>query len=308
MDRCFTEVTDCIRNLSSTTAQKVVSALHQLSSGVTADGLVDILCISESMIHECRKRFTSAVIQRFEAEYLRRPTMAGAHFILDRQAELGFPGSFVSLHCSRWKLSCVLVVERHKTIGKSGIPKYRIESWVNDRRWIWHLNFDFPGAMNYLNILDCSPLFGDFKGGKRPFFMPTVFIACRIVDWLYWIVNRIYPHYQIFLKTIPKPVTKKEKVFSTSQEAFRKNVEIIYVILFSILHVLAIPSRLWHKSDMKNFVACCAILHNMIVDQRDKDGSMETTNIVSDDSNSAVTPIRCSELSQITLRKENYID
>lgn len=43
---------------------------------------------------------------------------------------------------------------------------------------------------------------------------------------------------------------------------------------------------------MTDIVKCCAILHNMIVEARDVDGSMGTKNIVSIDPSAEVIPIR----------------
>lgn len=98
---------DRFESISSTTDQKIVAALRQLSLEVSADCLVEMLRISEYLIHECRKRITSTIIKKkLETEHLRRARMAEAHLIISQHAKIEFSGSFGALHCSRWKLSC----------------------------------------------------------------------------------------------------------------------------------------------------------------------------------------------------------
>lgn len=128
LDNFFLEDMDFVRNLSSTSHQNIVAALRQLSIGISADGLIEMLPLSGFLIHECRKRSTAVVVRRFEGEYLRRPTLNDATVVLAREAKLGVSGSFGSLDCSGWKLSCSSVAEQERTNGKSGTSEYRIES------------------------------------------------------------------------------------------------------------------------------------------------------------------------------------
>lgn len=100
VDPFFREGRDCVGYASSTTDQKIVAAMRQMSLGVPVDGLVEIMRISESLILESRRRFTTVIIAKFELEFLRRPLAEDARDILQRHAKLGFPGSFGSLDCS----------------------------------------------------------------------------------------------------------------------------------------------------------------------------------------------------------------
>lgn len=89
--------------------QKIVVKLRQCSLKVLAEGLVEMLSVLESIIQENWRRYTSAVVRRFEKDYLQRPTIDDAAEMLNRHAKNGFPGSFGSLSCSDSKLDCSAV-------------------------------------------------------------------------------------------------------------------------------------------------------------------------------------------------------
>lgn len=170
MDEFLKERMDFLRYTSSKSDRNIVAALRQLSSGVSANSWVEMLRISESSIQECRRWFTLAVVEWFERGYIRKKTKEDAQGILAMYAKIGFPKAFRSLGCSDWKLNFSAFPGKRDTIGKYGKSKYKTESWVDDRLWIWHLQFGFCVAMSELNILDCLPLFRDVGAGRWPSF------------------------------------------------------------------------------------------------------------------------------------------
>lgn len=89
-------------------------------------------------------------------------------------------------------------------------------------------------------------------------------------------MDGIYPHYQCFVQAVKNPATRKERIFSTQQEAARKEVERAFGMLQARWHIIERPCRLWHREAMKTVMKACVLLHNMILDyQRDQniDGS-----------------------------------
>lgn len=306
-DPFFAEGKDCTGKQSCSTDQKMVAAISQLSHGVAAAFLTNELRMSESLIHKSRQRFVSAVCKCFASEYLRLPNVDDLAAIMARHAKIGFPGALGSLDCAGWKLHRGAVAEQRKTIGKSGVPELRLECVADDRLWIWHLVFGYPGAMNDLNILDCSTLFSMVQAGTWPIHKPEMNIAGRVIDWFYWVVDGIYPPYRIFLKTISKPSTKREKHFSRAQEAFRKGVERVFGVLFSRWHIIAQPSKLWYSNDMGDVVRACAILHNMIIEYRDMDMNMGTKNIVSIDPDAELVPVRTTVIPSNCYAHADYL-
>lgn len=167
-----------------------------------------------------------------------------------------------------------------------------IASGCDDRLWIWHLKFGFLGAMNDLNILDCSPFILEVRTGKRAQFKVAMHIAGRFIDWVYWAVDGIFPTYLVFLKTNLSPSNLREQFFSKAQESFCQGVERLYAVLFSRWHILATPSRIRYIEDMNDVVKCCSIMHNMLIEETDKYGNIGTKCIVSVDPSSENVPVR----------------
>lgn len=116
------------------------------------------------------------------------------------------------------------------------------------------------------------------------------------MDWFYWVVDGVRPSFTIFLKTIAQPKTEKEKLYAKSLEAFRKAVERLFGVLFSLWHIVAHPARFSHTADMSEIFKACAIMHNMIFEFRDEDGTMGTNNIVTFDPKVEIVSIRTSSL------------
>lgn len=178
------------------------AALRQLSLGIGHEPLTEFTRLSESIHHECLKLFLRAVCAKFVKKYIRRPTPDDVTLIMERNTKLGFPSALGSLDCSGWKLNFGDVAYQRKNMGKSGSPELRFESVADEKLWIWHLKFCFPGAINGLNILDCSPLCVYVRTGVWPPFNPEFIVARKVIDYFYWVVDGIYPAFRTFLKTI----------------------------------------------------------------------------------------------------------
>lgn len=305
----FREGRDATGLPSATTNLKLVSAIWQLSYGQGADEVSGRVRLSESLTHERRRKFVKAVVQCFGDEYLRRPTVGDAKKIMARHARVGFPGALGSVDFSGWELAKGAVGAQRQNIGKTKRPELRLETVCDDRLWIWSLQFGFPGSMNDINVMNCSKLFRDVRAGRWPLFYPSFEVAGRPIDWFYWVADGIYPDFRIFLKTIAKPLDRRERLFAKSQEAFRKGAERVYAVLFSRWHILANPSRIWHTADMNLIVKSCVILHNMIVEARDKDDEdgFGTKNIASIDDNASIVPIRTRSIPSTPYAHAAYL-
>lgn len=164
----FRDGNDCTGKKSASTDQKITAAITQLSHSVSSHLLKNELRLSGPLLHKFRQFFARAIVDIFKGEYLRRTTEDDVAEIMERHEKLGFPGALGYLDFSGWNLHCGYVADQRRNIGNSGKPELRLESIVDDRLWIWHLKFRFPGALNDLNILDCSPLFKDVRLGKWP--------------------------------------------------------------------------------------------------------------------------------------------
>ncbi len=77
--------------------------------------------------------------------------------------------------------------------GKLGVPSVVLEAIADNCCQFWHLNFGSAGALNDLNILDCSPLFDNAVCGESP---SVNFVVNRnAYQYAYWLDDGIYPRY-----------------------------------------------------------------------------------------------------------------
>lgn len=172
----------------------MAEALRQLSFGTDADELVEMLKLSGSIFRKWRQMCFCAVCFRFRESVLRRSTANDAKTFIEKHSKLGFPAALRLLDCSEWELYRGSVSKQRRTIEKSESPEYHLESWCDDRLWTWHLECGFPGVMNDLNILSCSPLISEVQAGMWPLFEISYSIAGRTIDWFIgWFVGLVLP-------------------------------------------------------------------------------------------------------------------
>lgn len=76
-------------------------------------------------------------------------------------------------------------------------------------------HFGKPGSLND-NMIDISSFFTEILEGNM-LLKFEVRINRKIHKHLYFLVDRIYPHYLIFVSTITEASTKKDKPFSRAQ-------------------------------------------------------------------------------------------
>lgn len=84
---------------------------------------------------------------------------------MERHSRPGSPCALSSLDFAGWIPHSGAVADQRRNIGKTKAPELRLECAMDDRLWIWHLIFGYPGAMNDLSVLDCFPLFAKVKAG-----------------------------------------------------------------------------------------------------------------------------------------------
>ena len=133
--------------------------------------------------------------------------------------------------------------------------------------------------MNDLNILDCSPLFDNAIQGVAP---EVDFVVNRhTYKCAYWLADGIYAPYACFVKSIPKPKTRMQRFFSTSQEAKRKDIECAFRILPARFHILTSGCCLWDRVAMGSVIKTCVILHNLVIDY-EREHSLDPGYISSD--------------------------
>merc|ERR1712232_533915 len=87
-------------------------------------------------------------------------------------------------------------------------------------------------------------------------------------DWLYFLVDGIYPCWSVFVKTNNSPTTQRETKFAKQQEHVRKDVERCFGVLVKRFGILKRQLRGWYMEDIKTLIYCCVVLHNMTQEVR----------------------------------------
>ena len=78
------------------------------------------------------------------------------------------------------------------------------------------------------------------------------------------------------MKTIPRPLEAKRKLFAKAQEAYRKDVERAFGVLQARFAIVCGPARFFYHETLQDIMKAYIILHNMIIeDERDEAEAMD---------------------------------
>lgn len=272
-DSYFVQRKDCCGVAGATPDQKICAALRILSSGVSADSLVDYFRLSESTLMLTFKLFCTSIRELYEGTYLRRPTLSDLQNVESQYSKLGFPACIGCVDCSGWEWENCPVALQGQYIGKDGKPTIRMEVVCDDMLWVWHLMFGVPGSKNDKSVLNQSTLFNDIRTGNWPRFKPNINVGGTLIDWFYYLSDGIYPRFRIFAKPHPDARTPKERWYNAAHASARKGVERVFGVLDGQFEILKRPARLAHLFELSDVVHACVILHNMIVEERGYEGT-----------------------------------
>ena len=102
-----------------------------------------------------------------------------------------------------------------------------LEAICDPDTYIWYSFFGEPGSMNDLNILKKSTIVGSILNGTMELHLPQELhysINGTVQDYLYFLVDGIYPKWPIFISTVSNAVPgSKDKMFATHQEVVSVN-------------------------------------------------------------------------------------
>ncbi|KAG7356908.1 plant transposon protein [Nitzschia inconspicua] len=130
--------------------------------------------------------------------------------------------------------------------------------------------------MNDINVLDRSSIVGSMLSGDACLKTDPYQINGTMRDWMYYLVDGIYPDWAIFVSTYTNSPNPKERSFAEEQEKVRKDIECSFGVLVQRFHVLQRPLRQWFLDEIKDVLYCCIILHNMITEE--KNGALDEAN------------------------------
>jgi hypothetical protein len=93
-----------------------------------------------------------------------------------------------------------------------------LECVVDCYMWIWYINFGNAGSLNDIKILDKSSIVTSICTGNFDLKCPSYQINKLVCDFMYFLVDGIYPPWSIFMNTIRVPTMESEKRYSSSKK------------------------------------------------------------------------------------------
>ena len=183
--------------------------------GDCSDCSDEYLQMSETVASKIFKEFCRLIVDKFGAEYLNRcPTDAEKEEVLSLMKCRGFPSCFALWDCKHfnWEKCPIQLAGQHKggKVGKALI----LEAISDPFLYIWYSFFGEPGSLNDINVLDKSTIVGSiicqtFNRKVNPY----VINGCE-QDYMYFLVDGIYPKFSIFCKTLSIPLTDAQQTFA----------------------------------------------------------------------------------------------
>ena len=162
---------------------------------------------------------------------------------------------------------------QHK--GKEKKNTLILEAICDPDTYIWYCFFGEPGSLNDLNILEKSTIVGSILNGTMDLRLPQELHYCingMVRDYIYFLVDGIYPKWPIFISTILDATPgSKDKLFATYQEAVRKDIEQAFGVIVKKFDILSRSIRFRRKDVIRNVLHTCIVLHNMTVIRCRKD-------------------------------------
>lgn len=267
----FTQKKDATNKLGISPLVKLVACCRHIAYGDAYDRDDENLQLSESVLASVTKDFCKLIIEKFGQQYLNRtPTVEERKAISSVMTQKGFPGCLGSWDCKHfnWKNCPMRLAGQHKGHAEGGKKTLILEAISDHRKYFWHVNFGDAGSLNDLNVLDKSSIVGSLLSGKLDIRTDPYFINSKERDWMYFLVDAIYPSWSIFVTTYTNPVDPKKKFFAQQQERVRKDIECSFGVLISRFHILERPLRNWYLEDIKNLLHACVIISNMVTEAR----------------------------------------
>jgi Plant transposon protein len=267
----FVHKRDCFGNLGIYPLVKLVACFRYLAYGDSYDREDENLRLAESTLNAIVRSFCKVMIEQFGGQYLNRcPNENERKNISDVMATRGFPGCIGSWDCKHfnWKNCPSRLAGQHQGHAEGGKKTLILEAVADHRRYIWQANFGDAGSLNDLNVLDKSSIVGSLLTGDLSIKTEPYEINGTSRDWMYFLVDGIYPEWSIFVTTYTDPIDPKKKAFAKRQESTRKDIKCAFGVLVQRFHVLQRPLRGWFQEDLADILHTCVILHNMVVEAR----------------------------------------
>ena len=113
-----------------------------------------------------------------------------------------------------WKNCPKRLAGQYSGHSEGGKNTLILEAIADHRKYFWNINFGDPGSLNDLNVLDKSSIVGSMLSRDLSLTTTPYEINGKPRDWLYFLVDGIYPEWAIFVTT-----------FSTTSDPQKKSLQ-----------------------------------------------------------------------------------
>jgi hypothetical protein len=201
----------CVGDVGFMGIYKCTVAMKMLANGCSVDSLDDHLKMGESTTLETLKKFVQTIIDVAGDEYLRPPIEQEVQHILEVNAARGFSGMLEIIDCMHWEWSSCPTGHHGMYKGYKGKPTVILEAVATENLRIWHTLFGMPNSHNDINLMQRSPVFDDLANGRAP----AIEFNVNGIDYHlgYYLADGICPDWATLVKTIPSPISNKDKFF-----------------------------------------------------------------------------------------------
>jgi hypothetical protein len=133
-----------------------------------------------------------------------------------------------------------------------------VQAVALENMWIWHALLGLPGSLNNVNILQRSPIFRKRVNGEATTCNFTV--NGHQYTTGYYQVDKIYPKWFTFVKTIAKTAIKMKAHFIKMQEAARKDIERALGDLQARFAIFLGPTKFQDKKTLHKIISACMMM------------------------------------------------
>jgi hypothetical protein len=120
--------------------------------------------------------------------------------------------------------------------------------------------FGTAGSNNDINVLNQPLIFIEVLQGRAP--EVQFMVKGNEYNMGYYLTDGIYPEWVTFVKSVPKPLSEKDKVFAIKQAKVRKDVECAFGVLQARFAIVRNLARMWTREALSQIMYAYIILHN----------------------------------------------
>ena len=237
----FQGTTDACGRSGPSALQKIVSVMRLLAYGCGTDSVAEYTGVKAECARDSLYSFCKFICRWYGPEFLGRWGEEELMKEMEVNAKRGFPGMMGSIDCTHWRWKNCPIAWQGMYQDRNHNRSIVAEAIAGHDMYFFQAFVGLPGSLNDINIMNQTTMQRNYMnsiaidhkyniGGKE-------FVGA------YFLADGIYPDFPYLVKSIPEPLTLREKNFARAQESRRKDVERAFARLLAKWHILATAGR-----------------------------------------------------------------